>query len=442
VASRSKINAAPKQLLEALDQASSEAQIELTNDTWVRLVDQAHAFIRSLQSTEATDLRNRAEQVQTICRPGSDYFKGYLSCFDPNSEILFKSFDRLNNYSELKLKSSEPKTLRSLREVGEGINYFCEIIYDFRTELRKFTREEKAKPGWSDQLGALPSDREQWDAANWDTYVDLSNKMAELEARKCMIQKSFERAGIAMQRPECFDWVRIVWRVKRRFERWQSVVSDAIGSLQGSKVDGCYYLQVLTSNCELDLRLFRMKFQLKERLRDVRDVVESFGALSDKVADDGRSYLERPTTPLVLSGGNAKGEKKTIGVGRKRGSGELTNSQELMAAAVREWHGYENKSLSCTNCTPITQEELAQRCGFSKGKLTKQFFDDWFKQGGNGEYKRLCERGDPIALAVAIAKLSREGALALLELKTEAIADRKAKRPGSDSHIEELDSRP
>jgi hypothetical protein len=387
MASRSKFNAAQKQLLEALDQASSEAQNELTKDTRVRLVDQAHAFIQSLQSTEATDLRNRAEQVQAICKVESDYSKGYHSCFDLNSEKLFKSLDRLENYSALKLISSEPKTLRSLREVGEGINYFCEIIYNFRTELRKFAREEEAKPGWSDQLGALPSDREQWEAANRATYFDLSNKMADLETRKCMIQKSFERAGIAMQRPECFDWVRIVRRVKRRFERWQSVVSDAIGSLQGSKVDGCYYLQVLTSNCELDLRLFRMKFQLKERLRDVQDVVESFCVL-----------------PSPTKHSNKVSTAKRIR--RKRGENSLTTVQRSIVDALYLWHGIEangNRVSFDESKPPIKVVEL-----ISLYKVTAGSADRFFKHvffGNHGKYCQECRRNMmQVAWRLAILK--------------------------------------
>lgn len=146
---------------------------------------------------------------------------------------------------------------------------------------------------------------------------------------------------------------------------------------------------------------------------------------------DERSYLEKPTTPLVSTSAIPKKKTSGGGVRPKRGSGGLTNKQELMAAALREWHGYENESLSCINCTPISNEKLARCSGSSKGKLTKEFFDRWLGGNGNVEYKRLCSSGSK-ALALAIAKLSREGALAVATLAVEALADAKARRAGED----------
>ena len=177
--------------------------------------------------------------------------------------------------------------------------------------------------------------------------------------------------------------------------------------------------QKRTLNCQEQV-------EFMERERWLSGVVDSIRA---------RLLLEESklltTTPLVLTSAIPK-KKTSGGVARpKRGSGELTNKQELFAAALRKWHGYENESLSCVNCTPITNEKLVLGSGSSKGKLTKEFFDRWLGDNGNVEYKRLCSRGSK-ALALAIAKLSREGALAVATLAVEALADANARRAGED----------
>lgn len=132
--------------------------------------------------------------------------------------------------------------------------------------------------------------------------------------------------------------------------------------------------------------------------------------------------------------GKAKGEEKQ-GSGkrtrRKPGSKELTDAQELIAAALREWHGFEAESLSCTKIEAITYRNLGELCKGLSNDTISTFFTEWLP-GGNSEYKRLCKRGDAKPLAIELAKLSREGLWQVSSRAIEALADKRSRRPGDD----------
>lgn len=141
--------------------------------------------------------------------------------------------------------------------------------------------------------------------------------------------------------------------------------------------------------------------------------------------------------PLVLFDGKGPltPNKKQVGGGRKKrkSKGELTDAQELLAAALREWHGFDAESLSCTRCEAISYAILCERSGQKSKATAAAFFRGWLPEGGNEYYRQVLCQGDAKALAIAIAKLSRETLLQVLPVAAEALADAKAKCPGDDN---------
>lgn len=116
---------------------------------------------------------------------------------------------------------------------------------------------------------------------------------------------------------------------------------------------------------------------------------------------------------------------------RRRKADELTNAQEALATAIETHHQYEATTLSCGNCEPVSYSKLLELSGVRSKDTTKTFFDAWLSDG-NAEYQRLCKSGDAKALALAIAKLSKTGALAMARYSAELLADSKANRQDED----------
>lgn len=144
------------------------------------------------------------------------------------------------------------------------------------------------------------------------------------------------------------------------------------------------------------------------------------GGSSEVVSDGGQAEGAASIGEVENAGGpkaQAQSPKRSAAKGRTRtrinrsgGSRELTDADEVMAAALRYHHGYESPKVPCTNMKCLSVRELAEKAGNLSTQTVHAFFEKWIK---NKRYRQICKQEDKATLALEIAKLSREGLLQL-----------------------------